>query len=232
MKILAIDLSSNQGSVAVLEDTQLREEVCWKDAPRMGQQIFEVTPRLLQRHGWTLADLEMIAVGRGPGSYTGLRISISYASGLAMPGGTQLYAVKSSEALAAELAESCSERRLVVVGDARRGALWAHEFERGAGNNTVQLLREICIPVSHAAAVLPAGAAIASPDRSRLADAAVVVPAGSRWTSENRYPRAAYVGITAAKRLQAGVASEPLLPIYIHPAVAPATKEGLPPARG
>lgn len=179
----------------------------------MGQQVFVVTPRLLQRHGWTFDDLDLIAVGRGPGSYTGLRMAISYAQGLALPRATPLHAVKSSEALAAELAESHAAPHFFVVGDARRGTLWVHEFERCPGN-VVRSVREFGMAAEESASLLTADVLAASPDWDRLVAAHIVERDDPRWGAENRYPRAAFVGMLAARRAQAGIPSEPLLPIY------------------
>lgn len=228
MRLLAIDLSSAQGSVALLENGELREEMCWRAAARTGQPIFSATPRLLQRHGWAPDDLDAIAVGRGPGSYTGLRMAIAYAQGLAMPRSTSLYAVKSSEALAHALSEAQSNQRIFVVGDARRGTLWVHEFERTSASE-VKFIRDISVSLAQVDAVLPSDALAVSPDWDRLVAAGVVKPGDTRWITGNRYPRAAEVGLVAAQRLRAGIPSEPLLPIYTHPAVAAKTPANTPP---
>lgn len=226
MKLLAIELSSSQGSVALIEDGALVREVCWGEAPRLGQHVFVVTPRLLTEQGWAVSDLKTIAVGRGPGSYTGLRMAISYAQGLAVPGNTPIYAVQSAEALAAEVAESEDEQNIVVLGDARRGIIWMHLFESIRDTRRVRLVQSEMAPAGEITNKIPAHAVVVTPDWTRLAALSQATAPSVRWISENRYPRAAYVGRLAAERMAAGIPSEPPLPIYIHPPVSAPARSG------
>lgn len=219
MKLLAVELSSNQGSVALIENGVLVREVCWGEAPRLGQHVFMVTPRLLAEQGWAMSDLSTIAVGRGPGSYTGLRMAFSYAQGLALPGHTPIYAVQSAEALAAEVAESRDEQQIVVLGDARRGILWMRCFESSRALRGIRLVQSDMAPATEIAQRIPAHAVVVTPDWTRLATLSQTTAPSVRWIAENRYPRAAFVGRLASERIAAGLPSEPPLPIYTHPPV-------------
>lgn len=229
MKILAMDLSSEEGSVALLDDDHLREQVIWSARGNAGQHLFEIVPQLLNRHGWAPGRIELIALGRGPGSYTGLRMAISYAQGLAIPrmdfekhSGISVYALKSSEALALEILESASRQatRVAIVGDARRGVLWIHTYRKGSGGLPIEWVGEATRPAEELAQALVAPCVVASPDWSRIAKHAIACPPDIQWIVGDRFPRAAFVGRLGYLRFLSGQASEPVRPLYTHPAVA------------
>jgi tRNA threonylcarbamoyladenosine biosynthesis protein TsaB len=90
---------------------------------------------LLQaRIQWT--SLERIAVGVGPGRFTGLRVGIATARGLAQALGIELAGVSTLEALAQEAAraDGAGHVGILAVIDARRGEVFAGAFERGDGS--------------------------------------------------------------------------------------------------
>ncbi len=221
MRMLAIELSSDQGSAAALENGGLVREVTWGDSPRLGQQVHLIVPRLLSEIGWGLRDVDVIAAGRGPGSYTGLRVALSYAHGLAMPAEKRLYAVQSSEALAAEIAESSPEPRIVILGDARRGMVWLCEFIRNTAAKGLRLETWETLPAAETARRLSGRTTVAATsDWTRLRPLADSTDTPVRWINENRYPRSAWVGRVVSERIAAGIPSDPFTPIYTHPPVA------------
>lgn len=123
--ILGIDTASPYGSVALIVDGALRAVA--RLSPGEHSSGLAVSAETLARDaGITLASLSGIAVSRGPGSFTGLRIGLAWAKGLAMGAGIPLALVSAHEA-AAHAARDAAELRLTVTPGERKQvevALW------------------------------------------------------------------------------------------------------------
>lgn len=105
------------------------------DAPRaaMSRVLLLVESVLAEAH-LDISDVNAVVAGRGPGSFTGVRIGVATAKGLAHGLGTKLFGVSTLEAIAWHFAD-LAERRLVgVVGDAMRGEVYPVLFECGEGS--------------------------------------------------------------------------------------------------
>ena len=79
MKLLALEFSTDAASLALLEDGVVIASLAVDASQRRSQGLLDAVAGLLLRAGWTLNDVGMFAVGRGPGSYTGLRVSLTAA---------------------------------------------------------------------------------------------------------------------------------------------------------
>lgn len=100
MKILAFDSSTPYASVALWEDGICHAETVCALGRRHSEQLFALFSQLLELQNWSKSDLDAIAVGLGPGSFTGLRVGIATAQGLAFALGCPLIGVPSLDALA------------------------------------------------------------------------------------------------------------------------------------
>ena len=97
--ILAIETSSRRCSVALLGPAI--EDQCVEDMPRgHHDRVLPMVDDLLQRHRITLQELDAIAFGRGPGSFTGLRIGTGVTQGIAFGAGRPVVPISSLQALA------------------------------------------------------------------------------------------------------------------------------------
>ncbi len=126
--LLGIETSSSRCSVA-LGDGESIEELA-EDRPREHHAIIlPMVAELLRRADAKLHELDAIAFGRGPGSFTGLRIAASITQGLAFGAGLRVVAVSSLQALAAQAGErsGCSACEVLVAVDAHLGEIyWGH----------------------------------------------------------------------------------------------------------
>ncbi len=130
--VLAIETSSTACSVALgcRDDVLSRHRL----APR--QQIELVLPlvdELLAERGIQMAGLGGIAFGRGPGSFTGIRIALSVTQGLALAHGLPVLAISSLAALAQGAFRRTGQSRLLVAQDARMGEVYWATYEILAG---------------------------------------------------------------------------------------------------
>ena len=119
MKILGLELSSGQGSIALREDgREVFAEEFANDRKHSGA-FFEALQRCLEQFG----NSERIVVGLGPGSYAGTRIAIAAAIGLQAAANAELLGVPSFCAIATD-ADKYS-----VIGDARRQSFWIAQVQ-------------------------------------------------------------------------------------------------------
>jgi len=164
-RLLALETSGNGGSVALLVDGDVIERTI-ATAREQTHVIIEHIDGLLAEADTTLAALDGIAFGRGPGSFTGLRVATAVAQGIGLAVGTPLLPVSSLAAIAQRVwREHGAERCLACVDAHMHEVFWA-PFTIGAG-----------LPMSSAQERLSV------PDAIEYRDAEPWVAAGSGFAS-------------------------------------------------
>jgi tRNA threonylcarbamoyladenosine biosynthesis protein TsaB len=130
MKILALEFSSNERSVAIVED-QHPPVVLVATSESLGRTTHALTmiEQMLSDTGLKREEIEGIAVGLGPGSYTGIRAAIALAQGWHLARGVKLQGISSVDCLAAQAqAEAWLGQALFVI-DAQRNELYGAIYE-------------------------------------------------------------------------------------------------------
>jgi tRNA threonylcarbamoyladenosine biosynthesis protein TsaB len=120
MRILALDTTANFGSIALLDDNEVIEELLLHSPEGFGPIIFGQIERLLQRHSLQVSDIDLFAAAAGPGSFTGVRVGLTAAKGLAEATGKPVAGVSNLMALA----ECGSGPLRAAILDARRGEIY------------------------------------------------------------------------------------------------------------
>lgn len=131
MKILGIESSALVAGVALMEDGVLLGEIYRADGLTHSETLLPEIDHLLVSHKTEVKDLDGIAISRGPGSFTGIRIGAGTAKGLAFAYNTPVLPVSSLEALAET---HCPYPGPVIpLFDARREEVYAaaYRFEKG-----------------------------------------------------------------------------------------------------
>ena len=132
MLVMGIDTSTTQGGVALLSGQGVICEYTLNIKATYSERLLPLIDRALQDAGITLGQVDGFAVAVGPGSFTGLRIGLSTAKGLAVVGGQPLVGVSTLEAMAWTL-PFCAHPVCPIL-DARKGeiycALFRHEGDR------------------------------------------------------------------------------------------------------
>lgn len=100
MRILAIEAATRRGSWAIAEDGEVVAAVEGPDDRSHAERLPGALVEMLAARGLTLADVDAFAVATGPGSFTGLRIGIATAQGLAMATGAHVIPVPTLDAIA------------------------------------------------------------------------------------------------------------------------------------
>ena len=130
MKLLALETATAVGSVALLEEGQVLGTWTLRSPDHL-VHLLDGTDRLLRASGLAPGDLDALAVSQGPGSFTGLRVGLALAKGLALALGKPLWPVSTLAALAANLPH-CTAAVCPVL-DARRGEVFAGLYRWRAG---------------------------------------------------------------------------------------------------
>lgn len=141
MLILAIDTTTEHGSLALQRDDRLLECRELQARQAFSKVVFEEIRALLERHQVALNRVDLFAAASGPGSFTGVRVGLAAAKGLAVVQGKKVAPV-SNLAATASLAPA-GPRILIPLLDARRGELFAGVYERAAPNDPNSALRPL-----------------------------------------------------------------------------------------
>ena len=129
MKVLGLDTSTTTASIAVLDGDRVLATAT-RNTHRRTSDVLVAVDEACRTAGVTAHELDAIAVGAGPGSFTGLRIGMATGKGIAFATGRPLWAVSSLAALALEAGR---DGVVVAVLDARKGEIFAGTFDkRGA----------------------------------------------------------------------------------------------------
>jgi len=131
MRILAIETSSRLGGVAVVEDGKVLDERVFKKGMVHARSLLPAIEEMLNKVGWRIAEMDVVAVDEGPGSFTGLRIGAMAAKTICWVTGAKLVGVCSADALYRTAREAGIPDPLGVVIDAYRGCVYAALFSDG-----------------------------------------------------------------------------------------------------
>ena len=135
MITLALDTSTNRGAVALLQDGQPPVEIAFPRGGTMAsgadQHLFGAIQQALRQQHLAARDIELVAVGVGPGSFTGIRVTIAAAKGLASPCARPIRAVSSFDALALtvlpQMPVECAQ--MCLLCDARRNEVYSASYD-------------------------------------------------------------------------------------------------------
>ena len=220
MRILAIDASTETCAVA-LGDGRDWHERSVAAGQRHSEMLLPMIGGLLDECGLALAELDGIAFGAGPGSFTGLRIACGVAQGLALGAGLPLVGVSTLEALAETARLRDGTTQVIAALDARMQEVYMAAY-RHDGTRWQEAVAPAVAPP--AVAPLPAGAAWAGVGSGFAAYPALRQRCAHLLVSCEPLlaPAATAIGTLALPRLAAGegVAARDAAPIYLRHKVA------------
>jgi tRNA threonylcarbamoyladenosine biosynthesis protein TsaB len=162
MRIVAIDTATEFGSLALVEDGSVVEEILLHSGDGFAHVLFPQLERLVASHGWKWQDVEGFAAGAGPGSFTGVRVGLAAAKGLAEAAGAKAAAVSNLKAIASF---GSAPLRAPFL-DARRGEIYGALY-----NSDLDLVEpELVAPLPRWLASLPGeGVEFLTPDPAPFA---------------------------------------------------------------
>lgn len=197
MKLLAIETATDACSAALWRDGRVTERR--EIAPqRHAELILPMVDALLAEAGLKVAELDAIAFGRGPGSFTGLRIAAGVAQGLAFAAGKPVIGISTLAALAQGVASQGS--RVLAAIDARMGEVYWGLYQADAAG----LMR------------LAGAEMVCPPEQVSVPEEPGWIGAGSGWRAQGVALRA-YVGAKVSRVLDDALPSAyALLPLAVN----------------
>ena len=126
MKIIALESSAVTASAAVTEDEKLLAQSFQNSGLTHSATLMPMVADLLKNTGLTLEEMDVVAVAAGPGSFTGVRIGVAAAKGLAWPGDKPCAACSTLESMAWQCAHLDGE--ICAAMDARRDQVYCARF--------------------------------------------------------------------------------------------------------
>lgn len=200
--------------MGVVRDGVPLSEVMERTARSHANALPALAARALREAGVTIRDVDALAVSIGPGSFTGLRVGLSFAKGVVFSGGLRLATVPTLDALA--VAAGRPGETVCAALDARKRECYAALFALGADGALRRLTEDMALTPAALAERLPAGCVL-------VGDAAEVYPEALANAATVRAfaahgPRGSVVARLGAARLAAGEDADPgtIEPCYVR----------------
>ena len=220
MRILALETSSSVSAVALADGERVIAEDDTPSETKHGETLLPRIRALLDEAGWSLQQLELIATGVGPGSFTGLRVGLATAKGLALATGVPIRGVSSLRVLARGAAAAGNAQpgqRLLTWLDAYRGEVFGAVYTLVDGGD----LEELLAPFHAEPELASARVTDAAAGALVCGDGLIRYPALCEpWhrPPDCDYPRGRHVAAEALARFRAGGPSDlaSLEPAYLR----------------
>lgn len=230
MKLLALDSATELCSAALSIDGQVSVREAQR-ARGSGELVLPMIQQLLSQADLELSQLDVIAFGRGPGAFTGVRLAASIAQGLAFALALPVIPVSDLRAVAAQaFGIPGAGARALVCQDARMGEVYWGCFEQRQGNDAVAVGAEaVAAPDRVALPPAWAGQAVCGAGSGFGAYPALQASFGGRLSPVFPLlrPRAREIAVLAAQDgLRCAVAPEQAQPVYLRDEVALPQAEG------
>jgi tRNA threonylcarbamoyladenosine biosynthesis protein TsaB len=141
MNILALETSTEYCSVALWQDGAIVER-CDLAVQKHSEMLIAMLDALLKDAGVRIQDMDGIAFGKGPGSFTGVRIACGAAQGLAFGAGLLVAGICTLEALA----QASGKEKVIAALDARMGEIYHAAYEKRDGAWVTASEPRLCKP--------------------------------------------------------------------------------------
>lgn len=216
--LLALDTATRALSIALHDGEQVIAEATWRTVDNHTVELAPAVDTMLRRASLTPGDLSAIAVAVGPGSFTGLRIGMSLAKGLALAADPPIPLVGIPTLDVTAAGQPHVVERLYAVALAGRGRVnaclyvWDHAGWRGSGDVFLATWEDLCARIDAPAQV---GGEIDDAGRALLESLGERVILSS---AAHGLRRAGFLAELAYARMAAGDVDDPatLAPVYLH----------------
>jgi len=217
--VLAIETTGLSGSVALAEDAELLMERPLTEGQRSAQSLIPTIHQLLSDASRRVADIGLIGVAIGPGSFTGLRVGVTAAKTLAYALGAKTVGVDTLDVLAAQTPTGLPGAKVHTILDAQRQELFAATFawENAAWARTSPTT---IMPLEPWLQSLKPGDVVSGPNLARMS--AKLPPGVDLAPQHLREPKAATIARLAFNRSEQGLLDDfwKLTPAYFRPSAA------------
>ena len=226
MRILALETSTDWCSVALGDGVRWhrRDERAGQDH---SERLLPMIDAALAEAGWSLRDIDGVAFGAGPGSFTGIRIGCGVAQGLAFGRGLPVIAVSTLVAIAHEAFRARGWSRVLACLDARMREVYAGAYVREGDGWREKVAPAVGLPGTIVRPAAPEHEDWMGAGNGFGAYPALASQLALTEVDGSIRPTAKAIGELALPRLAAGdgVAAADALPVYVRHRVALTTAE-------
>jgi len=201
-RILSLDTTTEFGSLALIENGRVLEETPMHSSDGFSHVLFDLLAGLLARQGWNALDVDCFAAAAGPGSFTGVRVGLAAAKGLAEAAAKPLITVSNLKAVAWF---GTAPLRAAVI-DARRGEIYGAVFDQALE----PVGAEVVMKFPEWIETLPEGPLeFLAPDPSHYRDALAATRFAAAGLSATPRAMAGAIGMIAHRLFLDGCAPDP-----------------------
>ncbi|MCK5759973.1 MAG: tRNA (adenosine(37)-N6)-threonylcarbamoyltransferase complex dimerization subunit type 1 TsaB [Candidatus Delongbacteria bacterium] len=143
MLILAVDTSTEYCSVALLKDEELLQEINDKTPYSHNKKLFKNIDSILKSNKVEIKDINLLAIGSGPGSFTGLRVGMSAMKGISLATKIKLLPVRSIDAVGLAGLEQFQSNKITVLLDGKQKDMFKADYE--LSNENLKIILDIAI---------------------------------------------------------------------------------------
>lgn len=133
MRILTVDTATRCGMVAAVQDDEVLATAQHDRPMTHAERLFGMIDEVLAEAGWTASQIELLAVGKGPGSFTGVRVGMAAAKGFGFAQGIPMVGVISLEAMALAARRAVGALPVAAMLDAKKGEVFVACYDAVGG---------------------------------------------------------------------------------------------------
>lgn len=213
MKTLAFDTSTKFLSVALLEDDNVKDAYHEDVGIRHSEILVPTIGGMLEKLSWKLGDIDLVCVGLGPGSFTGLRIAVATVKAFAAVLENKVIGVPTMDAMALNFQE---EGKLAPLLDAHKGMVYACIYER-VGEKVEKNTDYLLVTIDDLLGGLREKVTFFGDGVGKYRDKLEAHPRAEIAENVDWYPKAADLGRIGLERARFGT-DDPvsLEPLYLH----------------
>ncbi|WP_372832716.1 tRNA (adenosine(37)-N6)-threonylcarbamoyltransferase complex dimerization subunit type 1 TsaB [Pontibacterium sp.] len=220
-KILALDTSTDACSVALDIDGEVKQD--FRIIPRQHtKQLLPMVQQMLSDCDLKVSDLDAIAVGRGPGSFAGIRIATGAAQGLAFAAELPMLPTSTLAAIALRIYRDTGAEFIVTALDARMNEIYCCAYQIQNGLPVALMPETVCAPGQLQLPEESQHWTVGGSGWCYLEDMSAEVQQAVQPLDDTVYPAAAEIVTLALQDWEAGKAVPPeeALPVYLRDQVA------------
>ncbi len=146
MYILAVETSTEKASVCLLRDGEEMSYFSEDGTRAHNKQLFVMIEGSLRQAGISAGDVDIFAVGTGPGSFTGLRVGVSAVKGLAMGAGRKIIPIRSIDAAALKVFEDHPDEEFAEIILEGKQKDYFHARYKRSGADVIKISEIIVLP--------------------------------------------------------------------------------------
>lgn len=213
MKILAFDTSTKFLTIACLEDDTVVSRYHEDVGIKHSKVLISMIGNVIEEAGWRLEELDLICVGIGPGSFTGLRIAVATVKGIALTLGVKVLGVPTMDAMVYNISKATG--KFAPFMDARKGKVYSCIYDM-AEEEPKRLTEYLLVSESELLGKLTEEVTFFGDGIEKYREELEAHPLAKYTQEVDWYPKAKDIGKIGFMRKGEAILAEEIEPMYLH----------------